>query len=205
MKGISMAACALCAAMLVSGTQVFARGTVQVKKDQTGENTGIIKKVAATTDNSLLRPVSTDNTEQKALTAVSNGALIQIPYHHTEETVLSHNNHVMPIQQPGMLKSTDDNTEKTYISREKAKQIAQRSAPSGALLKSMSLKSKNGTAYYEGWLKKDGIRYAFRIDAVSGSIIDYTTEADPHWDPEAHHDVDSLREEDKGYKMKWDD
>ena len=173
MKGISMAACALCAAMLVSGTQVFARGTVQVKKDQTGENTGIIKKVAATTDNSLLRPVSTDNTEQKALTAVSNGALIQIPYHHTEETVLSHNNHVMPIQQPGMLKSTDDNTEKTYISREKAKQIAQRSAPSGALL--------------------------------SGSIIDYTTEADPHWDPEAHHDVDSLREEDKGYKMKWDD
>ncbi len=203
MKGISMAACALCAAMLVSGTQVFAAGKVQVKKDQAGENTGIIKHVAYTTNNTLLRPVSPENIEQKDLTAVSGGTIKQIPYYHTEETLLSHN-HIMPIQQPGMLKSTD-NTEKTYISREKAKQIAQRSAPSGALMKSMSLKSKNGTAYYEGWLKKDGVRYAFRIDAVSGSIIDYTTEIDPHWDPEAHHDIDSLREEDKDYKMKWDD
>lgn len=203
MKGISMAACILCAAMLVSGTQVFARGSVQVVKAPAGENAGMIKGVAGTTSASLLRPASPENAEQKNLVPITGGTINQVQYHHPEEPV-SYHNHVMPIQEPGMLNSTD-NTEKTYISREKAKQIAQRSAPSGALMKSMSLKSKNGTAYYEGWLKKDGIRYAFRIDAVSGSIIDYTTEVDPHWDPEAHHDVDSLREEDKGYKMKWDD
>lgn len=107
------------------------------------------------------------------------------------------------VQNPTAVKSTG--SQGTYISREKAVEIARRSAPSGAALKSMSLKHSGGETYYEGWLKKDGIRYAFRIDAVGGSVIDASVEVDETWDPDAHHDVDSIKDEDKDYEMKWDD
>lgn len=108
------------------------------------------------------------------------------------------------IQSPSAVKSTG--TEGTYISREKAKQIAMRSAPSGAKVKSMSLKHEGGKTYYEGWLRLDGMLYGFQIDAVSGSVINWDTKIDESWDPGAHHDVDSEKDDDTDYgDLKMDD
>lgn len=93
----------------------------------------------------------------------------------------------------------------SQANRERAKRVAMRMAPEGAQLKSMTLKSSGGVSYYEGWLKHNGVRYAFRIDANDGSVLNSSTEIDETWDPNAHHDVDSIKEEDKDYEMKWDD
>lgn len=107
------------------------------------------------------------------------------------------------VQSPSAVKRTG--AEGEYITRDRAIQIAQRCAPSGAKLKSMSLKHDGEKTYYQGWLKLDGVRYAFQIDAVDGSVINSSVEVDESWDPEAHHDVDSEKDEDKDYEMKWDD
>lgn len=92
------------------------------------------------------------------------------------------------IQAPTAVKSTG--SDGAYITRDKAKSIALRSAPAGAKVKSMSLKHSGGNTYYEGWLRLDGYLYGFQIDAVSGSVTNWDTQIDPKWDPDEHHDVD---------------
>lgn len=108
------------------------------------------------------------------------------------------------IQSPTAVKT--NGSEDAYITRDKAKSIALRSAPAGAKVKSMSLKHDGGKTYYEGWLRLDGYLYGFQIDAVSGSVTNWDTQIDPKWDPDAHHDVDSEKDDDTDYgSLKMDD
>ena len=67
---------------------------------------------------------------------------------------------------------------KNYISLEKAKSLALKKAPNGAVLTSIELDHDDGRAIYEGELKKDRTEYEFEIDAVTGDFLKWEADYD---------------------------
>ena len=65
----------------------------------------------------------------------------------------------------------------SYISREKAQQLAQAKAPNATLVK-LELDFDDGRAVYEGELRDGRTEYEFEIDAVTGSFIKWSQDWD---------------------------
>ena len=65
----------------------------------------------------------------------------------------------------------------SYISREKAQQLAQAKAPGATLIK-LELDYDDGRAVYEGELRDGRTEYEFEIDAVTGSFIKWNQDWD---------------------------
>lgn len=74
---------------------------------------------------------------------------------------------------------TNSNTSanNSIISVEKAKQIALDKAP-GAIVKKIELDTDDGKTVYEGELRKENWEYEFKIDASTGTILEWDSDFD---------------------------
>lgn len=66
----------------------------------------------------------------------------------------------------------------SFIGVEKAKSIAKKKAPAGAVFKKVKLDKDDGRYVYEVEMKKGNMEYEMTIDAKTGKILEYESERD---------------------------